>query len=118
MDSLIGLKKWTTLSQEWNNYGVQHFKESFFPQDAQLLEKAGDVFDIYTMDEGIFAKFDIQMKSSNRYNPPKVEKRLVLIHRLLTMFHPRPFLRTRFAPQGAKATLRAYNDKYVDIVFR
>lgn len=118
MDSLIGLKKWTTLTQEWNNFGARHFKEAFFPSDQALLSQVGEVYDIYTMDEGIFAKFDMQMKSSNRYNPPKVEDRLVLIHRLLAMFHPRPFLRTRFAPQGAKATVRAFNDKYVDIVFR
>lgn len=118
MDSLIGLKKWTSLTQEWNNYGAKHFKQAFFPEDKQLLEKVGEVYDIYKMDEGIFAMFDVQMKSSNRYNPPKVEDRVVLIHRLLTMFHPRPFLRTRFAPQGAKATIRAFNDKYVDIVFR
>lgn len=118
MDSLIGLKKWTSLTQEWNNYGAKHFKQAFFPEDKQLLEKVGEVYDIYKMDEGIFAMFDVQMKSSNRYNPPKVEDGVVLIHRLLTMFHPRPFLRTRFAPQGAKATIRAFNDKYVDIVFR
>lgn len=42
----------------------------------------------------------------------------VLIHSLLSMFHPRPFIKSRFAPQGAVACIRASNDFYYDIVFR
>jgi len=42
----------------------------------------------------------------------------VLIHSLLSMFHPRPFVKSRFAPQGAVACIRAASDFYYDIVFR
>lgn len=42
----------------------------------------------------------------------------VLIHSLLSMFHPRPFVKSRFAPQGAVACIRASNNFYYDIVFR
>lgn len=34
------------------------------------------------------------------------------------MFHPRPFIKSRFAPQGTVACIRASNDFYYDIVFR
>lgn len=42
----------------------------------------------------------------------------VLIHRLLSMFHPRPFVRTRFAPQGAVACLQASSSFYYTVAFR
>lgn len=42
----------------------------------------------------------------------------VLIHSLLSMFHPRPFVKSRFAPQGTVACVRASSDFYYDIVFR
>lgn len=55
----------------------------------------------------------------NRHYPPKlVAEAEILIHRLLSLFHPRPFVISRFAPQGSVACVRAYNDKYLDIVFR
>lgn len=34
------------------------------------------------------------------------------------MFHPRPFVKTRFAPQGAVACLTAVSDFYYTVVFR
>uniref|UniRef100_A0A3P9Q7Q3 Selenoprotein N n=1 Tax=Poecilia reticulata TaxID=8081 RepID=A0A3P9Q7Q3_POERE len=42
----------------------------------------------------------------------------VLIHSLLSMFHQRPFIKSRFAPQGTVACIRASSDFYYDIVFR
>ncbi|KAK3093662.1 hypothetical protein FSP39_018598 [Pinctada imbricata] len=117
LDSLVGLRAWREKSKEWLNAGVKHFV-SFLPREDSFITEIGSVYDIYRIDTGLFALFDTQMTSSNRYFPPNVEDNLVLIHRLLTMFHPRPFLRSRFAPQGAIATVRAYNDKYIDIVFR
>lgn len=42
----------------------------------------------------------------------------VIIHRLLSMFHPRPFVRTRFAPQGAVACIQASSSFYYTIAFR
>lgn len=34
------------------------------------------------------------------------------------MFHPRPFVKTRFAPQGAVACLTAVSNFYYTVVFR
>lgn len=34
------------------------------------------------------------------------------------MFHPRPFVKTRFAPQGAVACLTAISDFYYTVLFR
>lgn len=42
----------------------------------------------------------------------------VIIHRLLSMFHPRPFVKTRFAPQGTVACLTAISDSYYTVMFR
>ena len=42
----------------------------------------------------------------------------VLIHSLLSMFHPRPFIKSRFAPQGAVACIQANSDFYLHIAFR
>jgi len=56
--------------------------------------------------------------SSNRYFPPRVSNKEVILHRLLGLFHPRPFVHMRFAPQGAVATVRAENERWVDVVFR
>lgn len=42
----------------------------------------------------------------------------VIIHKLLSMFHPRPFVRTRFAPQGAVACIQASSSFYYTIAFR
>lgn len=55
----------------------------------------------------------------SRMNPPvaRTEKEAILTN-LLAMFHPRPFILNRFAPQGSAATLRAKNSNYLDIIFR
>ena len=42
----------------------------------------------------------------------------IMVHRLLSLFHSRPFVQNRFAPQGSVACIRAYNTRYLDIVFR
>ena len=42
----------------------------------------------------------------------------ILLHQVLSLLHSRPFIFSRFAPQGTTATVRAYNDKYVHVVFR
>ena len=57
--------------------------------------------------------------SSNRYMPPPLSSDVeIMIHRLLSLFHPLPFVHSRFAPQGSTATVRSFNDEFVDIVFR
>lgn len=56
--------------------------------------------------------------TSNRYYPTPVKGRLAILYHLLTIFHPRPFLLTRFPPQGTAACVRAESQDYLDIVFR
>lgn len=42
----------------------------------------------------------------------------IVIHKLLSMFHPRPFVKTRFAPQGTVACIQAVAEFYYKIAFR
>ena len=56
--------------------------------------------------------------TSNRHYPTPVKGRLAILYKLLSMFHPRPFLLTRFGPQGTVACVRAESEDYLDIVFR
>lgn len=114
LDSLAGLQGWTKQNIEWTNLGVAHFK-SFFPKKEADVTNVGNVYFIYK-DQA--SSYGTNFVSSNRYYPPQLEESLVVIHRLLSMFHPRPFLRNRFPVQGATACVRAYNDEYIDIVFR
>lgn len=56
---------------------------------------------------------------SGRYFPPNpaagVEE---ILFRLLRLFHPRPFILTRFGPQGSAAVVQSSNEKYYNIRFR
>jgi hypothetical protein len=56
--------------------------------------------------------------SSNRYSPPEPDSNELILFRLLSMFHNRPFLISRFPPQGTSLVVRARNTKYLDIMFR
>ncbi|CAI5781587.1 EF-hand domain-containing protein [Podarcis lilfordi] len=55
---------------------------------------------------------------NNRFYPPAPKGKEVIIHKLLSMFHPRPFVKTRFAPQGAVACIQAVAEFYYKIAFR
>ena len=52
------------------------------------------------------------------YYPPDLVDEHVIFHRLLSMFHPRPFLITRFPPQGMIGVVRARYGSILDIFFR
>ena len=53
-----------------------------------------------------------------RYYPPDVAQEHIICHRLLSMFHPRPFIFSRFPPQGTIAVIRARHGSLLDIYFR
>lgn len=53
-----------------------------------------------------------------RYYPPDVLSENIIFHRLLSMFHQRPFIFTRFPPQGTVAVVRARHGSLLDIYFR
>lgn len=114
MDSLTGLKEWTKANHEWRNFGVRHFRV-FLPEHRIEL---GSVYKLYSSPNPSFMSIHEPHLPSNRFYPPKVEDNLIVLHRILAMFHPRPFLITRFPPKGGVAMVRGYNDDYIDVVFR
>lgn len=59
-----------------------------------------------------------QRSRAQQASPGPLALPQVIIHRLLSMFHPRPFVKTRFAPQGAVACLTAISDFYYTVMFR
>ena len=112
---MLGLKAWKRSVVEWKNFGVGQLN-GLLPQDPSLLDKLGEVYWLLEPPEEL--KMGPSL-SSNRYYPPMlVDESEIIIHRLLAMVHPRPFVLTRFAPQGSVACVRAYNDRFIDIVFR
>ena len=94
------------------------FKPFLPPQDSIEQELGTFVYDLVEfVGKGTMNKHDTL--STNRYLPLKLLKDAdIQVHRLLAMFHPNPFVHSRFNPQGAVACVRAYSDEYVDIQFR
>ena len=120
VDSLDGLKKWKTVSIKGMEFAARHFK-SFLPPEGH------ESFPSISISVGVpYMLWDMKkyhallgiLPPNNRYYPPKLEDDHAVFYTLLSMFHPRPFLLTRFGPHGAVACVRAYNDQYLDIVFR
>lgn len=111
-DTMIGLKAWKKVVEPWRNFGASHFRSLFPPDPKQFGE-------VYWLIEPPEELRQFPSLSSNRYLPPMLfTPAEILIHQLLQMVHPRPFVLTRFAPQGSVACVRAYNDRVVDIAFR
>lgn len=115
LDPLSGLKKWQTLNHVEMNFAVQHF-EAFMPSPFHI-EHPGELYALVGGQDSFMERLRGDL-SSNRYYPPRVEEKDIILHRLLSMFHPRPFLLMRFGPRGSLACVRAYNDEYLDIAFR
>ena len=81
------------------------------------VDHLGDVYTVVDKLDGFFERLRGDL-SSNRYYPPRIQEDYVIVHRLLSMFHPRPFISMRFEPRGSLACVRAYNKEYVDIYYR
>lgn len=113
-DPLNGLKTWKKPNKEFLNFAVRHF-QPFFPKETYY--ELGKTYYFIEDDQSFLNKMIADL-SSNRYFPPPVKDEHITIHRLLTLFHPRPFIMSRFKPKGSIACVRAKNDKYIDIVFR
>lgn len=110
-NSLVGLLNWKTVAQSTSVFFAKQFKV-ILPPKEQL--NVGEVWWIIPSELNIFTGY----LPNNRYYPPTPKGREVLIHNLLSMFHPRPFVKSRFAAQGTVACIRARSDFYYDIVFR
>ncbi|KAI8481488.1 skeletal muscle fiber development [Branchiostoma belcheri] len=110
--NLKGLTSWTEPVQELASFGAGHFTPFLPPPAAYGV--LGAAYEILPSQLSTFSG----SLSSYRYFPPKVSGKEVILHRLLGLFHPRPFVYMRFGPQGAVATVRAENERWVDVVFR
>ncbi|EDO40205.1 predicted protein [Nematostella vectensis] len=111
--ALTGLKSWKVVSIPSMTLPVNAFA-AFLPPSHASTGMLGTPWFIV---EPQIAKFSPQL-SSNRYNPPDVSGNNAVIHQLLAMFHPRPFIFTRFGPQGTAACIEAQNNEYLAIQFR
>ncbi|CAH1276959.1 SELENON [Branchiostoma lanceolatum] len=109
---LDSLRSWREPVRELSSFGASHFAP-FLPPPAGY-SVLGAAYEIIPVN----LKLATGLLSSDRYFPPKVSNKEVILHRLLGLFHPRPFVCIRFAPQGAVATVRAENERWVDVVFR
>ncbi|KAF1374793.1 hypothetical protein PFLUV_G00232780 [Perca fluviatilis] len=109
--SLSGLRSWKSPAVPSSSFSASQFR-AFLPPKNKVA--VGDTWWVIPSELNIFTGY----LPNNRYHPPSPKGKEVLIHSLLSMFHPRPFIKSRFAPQGAVACIRASNDFYFDIVFR
>lgn len=106
---LPGLSGWKTAQHPLHVYGAGNFRAFLPPMDQYPLGKPYHIVDAITDETGIHM---------NRFRPPKPVGKEVLLHTLLTQFHPNVFLHVRFGPRGSIALVRASSEKYLDIVMR
>ncbi|XP_013910021.1 PREDICTED: selenoprotein N-like [Thamnophis sirtalis] len=109
--AFTGLRNWTAPASPLSMMFAQQFK-SFLPPKNKL--ELGDTWWIIPSELNIFTGY----LPNNRFYPPAPKGKEVIIHKLLSMFHPRPFVKTRFAPQGAVACIQAVAEFYYKIAFR
>lgn len=109
--SLSGLRSWQSPAVPSMSLPAGQFRVFLPPKNKVAV---GDSWWFIPSELNIFTGY----LPNNRYHPPTPKGKEVLIHSLLSMFHPRPFIKSRFAPQGAIACIRASSDYYYDIVFR
>ncbi|MBN3321378.1 SELN protein, partial [Atractosteus spatula] len=109
--ALNGLRTWTNPAVPTAEYSANQFR-AFLPPKNKL--EVGDTWWIIPSELNFFTIY----LPNNRYHPPTPRGKEVIIHTLLSMFHPRPFIKPRFAPQGSVACIRAVSQFYYDIVFR
>uniref|UniRef100_A0A8D2KU56 Selenoprotein N n=1 Tax=Varanus komodoensis TaxID=61221 RepID=A0A8D2KU56_VARKO len=109
--ALSGLRNWTAPASPLSVMFAQQFK-AFLPPKNKL--DPGDLWWVIPSELNIFTGY----LPNNRFYPPAPKGKEIIIHKLLSMFHPRPFVKTRFAPQGAVACIQAVADFYYKIAFR
>ena len=135
--SLSGLRAWRAPATPSSTFSAGQFRVFLPPKNKH---EVGDTWWVIPSELNIFTGY----LPNNRYNPPPPKGKEVMpsgvltfdpslvrpvtnevlcsqqvfLHSLLSMFHPRPFVKSRFAPQGTVACLRATSDFYYDIVFR
>uniref|UniRef100_A0A8D0B2G9 EF-hand domain-containing protein n=1 Tax=Salvator merianae TaxID=96440 RepID=A0A8D0B2G9_SALMN len=109
--ALSGLRNWTAPASPLSVIFARQFK-AFLPPKNKL--ELADPWWIIPSELNIFTGY----LPNNRFYPPAPKGKEIIIHKLLSMFHPRPFVKTRFAPQGAVACIQAIAEFYYKIAFR
>ncbi|NXG48115.1 SELN protein, partial [Psilopogon haemacephalus] len=109
--ALSGLRNWTAPAVPMSVLLARQFKAFLPPKNKVDL---GDPWWIIPSELNIFTGY----LPNNRFYPPPPKGKEVIIHKLLSMFHPRPFVKSRFAPQGAVACIQASSTFYYTIAFR
>lgn len=109
--SLSGLRAWQSPAVPSSTFYASQFRALLPPKGK---DQVGDTWWVVPSELNIFTGY----LPNNRYHPPTPRGKEALLHSLLSMFHPRPFIKSRFAPQGAVACLQASSDFYHHIVFR
>ncbi len=112
--NLAGLEAWKKPNKPQLNLPVKIFG-SFLPKNLDNI-KIGDVWDVVPIKTDLVDEF----VPNSRYEPLELalSESEKVIFKILQMFHSNAFIYTRFAPQGAAMYLRAFNDDYLDILFR
>ncbi|KPP63889.1 selenoprotein N-like [Scleropages formosus] len=105
--SLSGLRSWKSPAVPSTVISARQFR-AFLPPKDKL--DVGDAWWIVPSELNIFTGY----LPNNRYQPPPPRGKEVIIHSLLSMFHPRPFIKTRFAPQGAVGCIRAASEIHAE----
>lgn len=108
--SLHGILTWKTASVAWS-WIHPHAFAALLPAEG-IDAKPGHVWRLIpdTSQEFMY---------SYKYVPPPPSGPIEeLLYSLLSLFHPQPFLVSRYGPRGAAAVLRAKNFDSLDIIFR
>ncbi|KAG8194591.1 hypothetical protein JTE90_013327 [Oedothorax gibbosus] len=109
LNPLQGLLNWNRPFKEKHPFGSKAFS-TFLPSESDV--KPGYTW--WIVEPSKYAG----PPPNRRYFPTKVPQKLLILHALLSLFHPQPFLWTRFTPQGTVAIVRAASDNFYDIIFR
>ncbi|KAM9037301.1 selenoprotein N isoform X3 [Sarcophilus harrisii] len=105
--TLSGLRNWTVPDVVLHLFSAQKFF-IFLPPKEDL--KLGEPWWIIPN--------EVKHLPSTRFYPPRSKRKEDLIFKLLSMFHPRLFVKTRFGPRGTVACLMAISDLYYTVAFR
>ncbi|XP_036599636.1 selenoprotein N-like [Trichosurus vulpecula] len=106
--TLSGLRNWTVPDEVLRLFSARQFV-IFLPPKEDL--KLGEPW-------WIIPNEIKELLPSNRFYPPRFKRKEALIYKLLSMFHPRLFVKTRFGPQGTVACLMATSNFYYTVAFR
>ncbi|GFN82921.1 selenoprotein n [Plakobranchus ocellatus] len=114
--SFHGLFKWQSPNVQHQEYPVSAFLD-FLPYGITNIPPPGTVYTIISAPSNVYNAIPAVGRSTRHY-PPQPSGKGRIIHSLLSMLHPRPFVIMRFPPQGAMGCVRAVSKTHVHVMFR